>query len=90
MPRHFANLRPIFVVRVGGDVSGRNVSDVAIEGLFMEVAGSHAIFKEVYTTCDLLRGVDTYDANVIRLLENIQAALALEPSLALLQADEVA
>lgn len=89
MPRNLASIRPTFIVRMGGDVSGRAVSDVAIEGLYMEVHEPSPIFKDVYTTVDLLRGVDTYDANIIQFLENIQEALAREPETSLLLVDEV-
>lgn len=84
MPRHLANIRPSIIVRIGGEVHGGQVDDVAIEGIFMEVPTKHEVFKEVYTTVDLLSGVDTFDANVIRLLENVQAAMDLEPVTSLL------
>lgn len=84
MPRHLANIRPSFIVRVGGEVRDGQVDDVAIEGIFMEVPVSHEVFNAVYTTVDLLDGVDTYDGNVIRLLENIQAAMSMEPVTSLL------
>jgi hypothetical protein len=95
MPRLLANIRPTFIVRVGGEVDGQNVNDVAIEGLYMEVAfiplvdGRNVFHPGVVTTVDILHGVDTFDANVIRLLENIQAALDTEPATALLVTDEV-
>lgn len=83
---------------MGGDVRGRVVSDVAIEGLYIELViyevktrlpGDTAARGITTTTFDLLAGVDTYDANVIRVLENLQRALGSEPEQALLMTDEV-
>lgn len=89
MPRHLDNVRPIIIVRVGGEVHDGKVTDVAIEGIFAEVPARSGVFNEVYTTVDLLSGVDTYDANIIKFLENIQNALGFEPAVLLLT-DEVA
>lgn len=89
MPRHLASLRPTIIVRVAGEVHDGKVNDVVIDGLYAEVPTKHEVFKEVYTTVDLLAGVDTFDANIIKLLENIQAAMGAEPETSLLVSDEV-
>lgn len=78
MPRLLADVRPSFVVRVAGEVDGLGVTDIAIDGLSIEVPGRNLAGENVVHSYDILEGVDTYDANIIRFLENLQAAMEEE------------
>lgn len=88
MPRALVNIRPIIVVRVAGDVEGSRISDLVIDGLSIEVPTS--LKDGAPFVMDLLTNVNTWDGEIIQLLENIRKAVEPEALYMLPLSDEVA